>query len=225
MTATFQILSLAFVLVIGAVAIRDHQRLRARRAALLDEAAAALISPSITWGGDGFPKLRGQYHGQDIHVDLIPDTMVVRRLPQLWMSVTLLTPNPDLSALGMLVRYAGNEFYSLTSELEHRLDPPTGFPQEVLIRSGRPSGNALLNELRQPLAKILADPHVKEVAITNKGLRIVRQAAEGRRGDHLLLRQATFDTSSIPYGELEAVLAELGTLQLAISQRGSARAA
>jgi hypothetical protein len=192
---------------------------------LLNEAAAALDTPKISHGGDGFPSLRGNSNGFDVHADLVPDTMVVRRLPQLWLSVTLLAPNRGLPGLGVLVRHAGNEFYSLTTEFNHRLEWQIGFPKEVLIRGERPEAQDLLNELRQPLAKLLSDPQVKEVAITAKGLRIVRQAAEGRRGDHLLMRQATFDTAGIPLGELQSVLAELHALHLAISQRTGARAA
>ena len=225
MTPLFIVLLLAFVLAVGAIAVRDHRRLRATRITLLDDAASALEHPLISHGGDGFPKMRGRHLGFEVHVDLIPDTMVVRRLPQLWLSVTLLVPNPALPLLGALVRYSGNEFYALTPEFAHRLEPPAGFPCEVLIRASKPEAQSLLNELRQPLAKLLSDMHVKEVAITNKGLRIVRQAAEGRRGEHLLLRQATFDLSIIPAAELKSVLASLSTLQLAIAQRTSARAA
>lgn len=216
---------MVFVFVVTAVAIRDHKRLRAQRTSLLDDAVSAIEQPVISHGGDGFPKMRGRHLGLDVHVELIPDTMVVRRLPQLWLSVTLLTPNRTLPGLGALVRYSGNEFYALTPEFAHRLEPPSGFPSEVLIRGQSPDAQDLLNGLRQPLAKLLSDPHIKEVAITAKGLRIVRQAAEGRRGEHLLLRQATFDLARLPKAELKVVLAELSTLQLAIAQCTNARAA
>jgi hypothetical protein len=222
---TAVLLVLMMVSVLAAISVRDHRRLRASRTSLFDDAAAALDTPKITHGGDGFPKLRGRYNGFEVHADLIPDTMVVRRLPQLWLSVTLLAPDRGLPGFGVLVRYAGNEFYSLTTEFKHRLEPPPGLPREVLIRAEKPEAQSLLDELRQPLARLLSDPQVKEVAITAKGLRIVRQAAEGRRGDHLLLRQATFDTAGIALGELQTVLAELNTLQFAISKRSSARAA
>ena len=223
MTAVVLVLVMASVL--AAVTVRDHKRLRVSRTSLFNAAAAALDKPKITYCGDGFPKLRGRCNGFEVHADLIPDTMVVRRLPQLWLSVTLLAPDRELPGMGVLVRYAGNEFYSLTTEFKHRLEPPPGLPREVLIRAAKPEAQSLLDELRQPLARLLSDPHVKEVAITAKGLRIVRQAAEGRRGDHLLLRQASFDTTSIPLGEFQAVLTELQALHLAVGQRISARAA
>ncbi len=225
MTPLFIILSLAIVLAVSAVAVRDHKRLRAKRTSLLDDAAAGLEDASLEYGGDGFPRLRGLYRGTDVEVDLIPDTMVVRRLPQLWLSVTLLIRNPGLPGLGVLVRYSGNEFYSLTSRFAHRLEPPPGFPHEVLIRAERPDAQRLLDGLRQPLAKLLADPHIKEVAITCKGLRLVRQAAEGRRGEHLLLRQAIFDQGGIASGDLQSVLLALSSLHSAISQCAGAKAA
>lgn len=224
-TPLFMVLLLTFVTAVAAVAVRDHVRLRALRAGLLDDASAVLDHPKILHGGDGFPQLRGRHAGFEIHADLIPDTMVVRRLPQLWLSVTLLAPNPGLPGVGALVRYAGNEFYALTPQFAHRLEPPAGFPHEVICRGEWPNAQGLLDGLREPFARLLADPKIKEVAITSKGLRVVTQGSEGRRGDHLLLRQATFDTGGIALGELKAVLSALMVLQSAIQSQTSARAA
>lgn len=225
MTPLFFSVFVAFGVVVAAVAVRDHRRLRASRAGLLDDAASALEAASIVHGGDDFPRLRGRFGGYDVHADLIPDTMVVRRLPQLWLSVTLLAPNEGLPGFGVLVRYAGNEFYALTTEFAHRLERPSGFPHEVLIRAQRPQAQSLLDTVQVPLAKLLADPCIKEIAVTAKGLRIVRQAAEGRRGEHLLLRQAIFDLASVPGEDLIGLLLELSNLHRAILLQTSARAA
>ena len=192
---------------------------------MFDSAAVALDAASIVHGGDGFPRLRGRYRGFEVQADLIPDTMVVRRLPQLWLSVTLLAPNPDVPAFAMLVRYAGNEFYSLAAEFACRLEPPSGFPAEVLIRAERPEAQAILDSLQAPLIKLLSDARIKEVAITSKGLRIIRQAAEGLRGEHLILRQAVFDTPGVSSADLNDLLNALAGLHALLSQRSSARAA
>ncbi len=224
-TPLFLALLALFGLVVAVTAIRDHKRVRAARFALLDHAAAALEQPALSHGGDGFPKLRGSSRGFKVHVDLIPDTLVVRRLPQLWMSVTLLAPNAALPAFGALVRYSGNEFYALTPEFPHRLEPPKRFPHEVMVRGEWGRAQDLLDLLGQPLSELLADPLVKEVAVTPKGLRIVRQAAEGRRGEHLLLRQASFDTTSVPVDDLQMMLAALSALQSAVSLLTGAKAA
>lgn len=196
-----------------ALSVREHKRSRQSRMVLLDAAVPAVESAIVSHGGDGFPRLDGRFKGFEVRAELIPDTMVVRRLPQLWLSVTLLAPMPHVQPFGVLVRYAGNEFYALTPDFEHPLEPPAGLPREVLIRARQPEAQGTLDRLRLPIAKLLADPKIKEVAITAKGLRIVRQAAEGRRGEHLLLRQAVFDTPGVSAAELRDILENLEALR------------
>lgn len=216
----FIVLVLLFGATVTTVGVRDHRRLRSQRMPLLDDAARAVDDPVLSHGGDGFPKLSGLHTGSQIIAELIPDTMVVRRLPQLWLSVTLISPNKTLPAFGVLVRHSGNEFYALTPQFAERLEPARGFPNEVFVRGQGAGAQQLLDELREPLATLLADPHIKEVAITPKGLRIVRQAAEGRRGDHLLLRQANFDLSRVPPEDLTAIIDQLRGLEFAIMRQG-----
>jgi hypothetical protein len=151
-----------------------------------------------------------------VHLELISDTMVIRRLPQLWASLTYLDTLTGVPSLAVLVRPAGYEFYSLTSSLPYGLDPPTDFPPEVLVRGSDARAAQLLKQLRLQLATILADPRVKEIAITSKGLRIVSQMAEGRRGEHLLLRQAVFDEAVVRPSELYKRLEELEALRDAV---------
>ena len=63
---------------------------------------------------------------------------------------------------------------------------------------------------------LFRDPAVKEAVITPRGVRLIRQAAEGDRGAHLLLRQVRFPVEEISaaligqaIGELEALSATL----------------
>lgn len=214
-----------FAAALTALSLRDHKRSRDARMVLLDAAVPALDGAIVSHGGDGFPRLAGRFEGFDVRAELIPDTMVVRRLPQLWLSVTLLARMPNVQPFGVLVRYAGNEFYALTPDFEHPLEPPAGLPREVLIRARQPEAHATLDQLRLPIAKLLADPKIKEVAITEKGLRIVRQAAEGRRGEHLLLRQAVFDTPGVSAAELKDILDNLETMRSLLTRPSDIRAA
>ena len=218
------LLAAASVVAVAYVGVRDHRAAKSARRGVLDRCAGALDSVERGYAADGFPRLTGRHRGSEIRVDLLCDTMTIRRLPQLWMSTTLLDRNPDLPSFAILVRPAGTEFYSLTSRFEDRLDTPEGFPDEVLIR-GDEGAQRLLDELREPLAGILADARVKEVAVTPRGLRIVRQAAEGKRGDHLLLRQSVFEDPSVPHADLARVLDGLQSLRAVTGRRSEARAA
>jgi hypothetical protein len=208
---------LGFAGIVGATAVRDHRVVRRSRQSLLDQCANVLDGAELRYSPDGFPSLVGFHGGQRVHVELIPDTMVVRRLPQLWLSVTLLDTLVNVPSLGVLVRPAGYEFYSLTGRLTYALDPPAAFPREVLVRGSDARTEPLLGRLSGQLAANLADPRVKEIAITSKGLRIISQAAEGRRGEHLILRQAVFDGPSVSACELAKRLEELHALRSEIA--------
>lgn len=204
------------ILVIAVMARRDHRRLRASRQGLLDQCAHLLSDAVLTHGGDDFPRLEGRYNGSLVRVELIPDTMTIRRLPQLWLSVAVTAPRPGLQGFAALVRPNGNEFYSLTPNFQERLEAPTGFPAEILINGSGPAAQRLLDALASTAAVILTDPRVKELAMTARGTRIVRQAGEGRRGEHLLLRQAVFDGAHVSPPDLEAMLSATTALRRAV---------
>ena len=210
---------------VGLLANREHRSIRATREALLDECGPVLEGPEITLCGDGFPRLAGRDRGRSVHVQLISDTMVVRRLPQLWVFVTMLERLRDLPSLAILVRPAGFEFYSMTSGLTHALSTPAALPQEVLIRGSDARAEDLLERLTPSLAAILADPRVKEVALTSNGVRIIRQAAEGRRGEHLLLRQPIFDDAKVMSSDLVELLDQIHLLRSALDDQTQKQAA
>jgi hypothetical protein len=210
---------------VGALAAREHRLLRATRRSLLDPCAHVLDGAEIRHGGDGFPSLTGVRRGRHVHVEMIPDTIVPRRLPQLWLSITLLDALAEAPSLAILVRPAGYEFYSLTGRLTYALDAPAALPQEVLVRGPDARAEQLLRQVTLPLATALADPRVKEIAITARGLRIIWQAGEGRRGEHLLLRQAVFDGAEVQAGTLIKLLEALETLRSAIGAREQKQAA
>jgi hypothetical protein len=206
------------------LAVRDHRAATAARRGLLDDCSGVLDRSKLTHLESGFPQLSGSHRGRGVHVDLVLDTMTIRRLPQLWLSTTLLDRNPGLPGFSVLVRHIGNEFYALTSRFEYRLDPPLGFPFEVLVR-GDAGAALLLARLAAPIAEILKDPRVKEVAITERGLRIVRQACEGKRGDHLLLRQSVFENAHVPREDLALILDQIHGMRSIVGAYREARAA
>ncbi len=209
------VLVLGVGLMIG-LALREHGRMRRRRRGLLDACAPMLSDVALRHGGDDFPMLTGRVNGRALDVRLVSDAMTIRRLPQLWLQVTALEPLDIGSGLAALVRPNGSEFYSLTSQFEHTLAAPAAFPPEIIVRGESAQAAHLLDRLAGAMAAILADPAIKEIAVTRKGLRIVRQAGEGRRGEYLLLRQAVFDAADVPAADLARILEEIETLSCAV---------
>lgn len=198
------------------MAMRDHRTQQARRRGLLDDCISLFDRYALTHGGDGFPRLAGRTGGRNVDVRLVCDTMTMRRLPQLWLQVTALEPLAGVSGFAVLVRPSGYEFYSLTVGFHHVIEPPSYLPRELIVRGRDAAAAALFARLAPALAPILADPRVKEIAVTREGLRLIRQADEGRRGEYLLLRQAVFDDAAVSAARLEEVLAALDGLKRAI---------
>jgi hypothetical protein len=212
MTAGFVFALIAFGAMLATLALREHRRALAARRSLLDCCRGVLDDEWLTAGGDGFPVLEGRAHGRQIKATLIPDTMVVRRLPQLWLSVTLKQRIPISPTLSILARHTGCEFYASTLDLPRRIDPPAVFPLDVLIRGDGERASMLCQQLAPTLAQMLKDARVKEIILAPGGVRIVRQVAEGRRGEHLLLRQAVFDVREIPRTEFVQALTDVQLL-------------
>jgi hypothetical protein len=218
------LLALVAVTVVVWVARRDHHTLQTARRCLLDDCTGLLEHGRLTHGSDSFPKLTGSYGGRDVRADLIPDTMTIRRLPQLWLSASLLERNAGVPGLDILVRANGNEFYALSNRFARRFEAPPGLPAEVLIR-GDVNAGRLLAEIAPALEEILSDARVKEVAITERGVRIVRQVGEGKRGEHLLLRQAHFDDAYVRRADFVTILRQLQSLRAIATTHGQVRAA
>lgn len=212
MTAAFIFGLIAFAAVIANLALRDHRRALGARRRLFDDCLGVLEGERWTAAGDGFPALEGRAFGHDVKAALIPDTMVMRRLPQLWLTVTLLEATPRTPSLSLLARHCGNEFYAVTLDLPRRIEPPPGLPLDVLARGDGPRADALCHALAPVLAKLLADPRVKEITLTPKGVRIVRQVAEGQRGEHLLLRQAVFGDVTVERADFMRILSDVAVL-------------
>jgi hypothetical protein len=193
--------------------MRDHRARHASRRALLGDCARLFDRYALTHEGDGLPRLSGRIGTRNVDVRLVSDTMTIRRLPQLWLQVTVLQRLPGVSGLAILVRPSGYEFYSLTSDFHHIIELPAEFPRELIVRGKDARSDAVFERLAPAAAAILSDPKVKEIAVTPEGFRIIRQASEGKRGDYLLLRQAVFDGTAVPAAVLETAMNDIEALR------------
>ncbi|MBB6470428.1 hypothetical protein HNQ96_006326 [Aminobacter lissarensis] len=198
---------------IGMRAVREHRDALAERRGLLDDAAKLLRNARIAFGPDQFPVLVGEISdGRRAKIELIADTMVTRRLPQLWLRVTLSETRECMRpTIGALARPTGAEYYSLVHDMPEWMSPPETDASLLMRGDGRATawqierGSALFKSL-------FADPRVKEAVITARGTRIIRQAAQGEPGAHKVLRQVRFPLTSIPTELVGLAIAEAGAL-------------
>lgn len=208
------------VAALATMAARDHRNALRERASLLDGLADFFEGGRVETGADGFPTLTGRLPDRrEIVVSLLPDTLVMRRLPQLWLIVTLSErvekPRPSI---GALARHTGAEFYSRVLKFPERLGVP-GL-EALHLRGERRYAASDLERIGGVLGSIFHDPQMKEIAATPRGVRVVRQVSEGERGAHLLLRQARFADGRPSPDILARSIADADALREALDRVG-----
>jgi hypothetical protein len=170
--------------------LRVESVARARaRASYFDEARALLTAVRRGAAPTGFARLDGRRGGLRIDLQAVPDTLALRKLPALWVLVTIPQPMPLAATADLLLRPGGLETFSRWSALPRPVAPPSGFPEGLAIRTDDPSGRIPEALLRRHL-HLLAHPRAKELVLSPKGLRLVILAEEAERGPYLLFRAA-----------------------------------
>lgn len=205
------------VATIAALARKELRNDLRQRGTLLDAAAGLLDNASVTVGSDGYPRLNGTSQGGDrISLEVVADSLVPRRLPQLWLKLTLLKPEAaPRPSIGALARPIGTEFYSRVLGLPDTITPSFTADFPLLMR-GRGVTEAALQRTSGLFRTLFADPALKEIVITPRGAGSVRRIAEGDRGAHVLYRQMRFPVSQVSPDFVRNALAELRLLDGAL---------
>jgi hypothetical protein len=184
---------------------RDRGKLRALRAALFVPAYDLFESYRVTQESVDFPQLRGRYRGQEFLVDAVVDMVTFRKLPSLWLRVSLLAPVPFRGTLDIMVRSQNVEFYSPANDLPHAIEAPAHWPAGAIVKTDNPEGMPPA-ELIDPHMTFFAAPKAKEILVTPKGVRLVYQADQGTRAEYLVLRSANFASPQVPAELLRGLL-------------------
>ena len=213
----FLIFCILGVAVLAALARKELRADLLQRRTLLNHAAGLLDDPKLTVGSDGYPRLSGLNADRNrISLEVVADSLVPRRLPQLWLKLTLLAPQESARpSIGVLARPVGTEFYSRVLGLPDTIAPPFAAEFPLLMR-GRGATDAALQRTSGLIRTLFADPTLKEIVITPRGAGTVRQIAEGDRGAHVLYRQMRFPVKQVSKEFVRNALAELRLLNAAL---------
>ena len=185
--------------------LRDARLRAARRAAFLDEAQGLFSGGLKRLNPDGFARISGTYRDLTFDIQLVPDTLNFRKLPSLWLLVSLPEPMPVRATFDLMMRPRGVEVFSKHSQLPVQMAPDPAFPHDCSIRTDAPE----LLPPRQLLLKhtaILADPRAKELLISPRGLRVVWLAEEADRGNYLLFRDSEMGVEPYPASLVKPLL-------------------
>ena len=184
---------------------RDKRRFDRERAQLFEDVRGLLTDAEITRAPNAYPKLRGHYRGYEVSIDAEVDHIAVRKLPSLWLRATVLTAIPYRGAFDVMARAHNVEFFSPAGDLNEVLKLPAGWPDHLTVKCDEPDAIPPEAILTRHIG-VFEEPRIKELLVTSRGVRIVRQAAQGSRAEYMVLRQALFGPVRIPREQLTAML-------------------
>jgi hypothetical protein len=175
---------------------RTRRALKEGRASLFVASYGILDTYRITQAGIDYPEMQVTYRGHAFHVDAVVDTLTFRKLPVLWLRLSLLAPLPGFATFDILVRSQNVEFYSPSAELPHRLEPRSGWPADAMVRTDNQGRLPDLAALDRHIG-LFHTPQAKELLITPKGVRVVWMLDQAKRAEYLVMRQAEFENAQV----------------------------
>ena len=192
----------------------DGMRQQREEPAMLFGDAIGLLEDARLEPGStaGVHRMTGTYRGHDVQVQTVVDTLAVRKLPSLWLMVTIPEPVPVRAVFDLMMRPAGPTSFSNFDLLTDTIAMPPGFPEHGVIRTDDPQ-HLLPPHIVQPHLGILDISRTKELLISPKGLRLVMQLAEGDRARYGVFRQAAFGDTRIETSQLRDILDRLIALR------------
>lgn len=192
--------------------LRETRARAASRAGYFDAVRSLFDGGETRMEPTGFPRMTGRRGGLAFDLQAIPDTLTFRKLPALWVLVTLPEPLPLEATLDLMARPSGNEPFTKFATLPQSLPTPPDLPKDVAIRTDDAT-RIPLPDLIGTHADLFHDPRVKELVLSPKGLRIVILAEEADRGRYLIFREAEMGRSPLPPSRLEPLLDRLAALR------------
>ncbi len=197
---------------LGLRLIRETRARTAARAGYFNAVKPLFDTGETRTQPTGFPRMTGRRGALSYDLQVLPDTLTFRKLPALWLLVTLPEALPVTATLDLLARPSGLEPFTRFATLPHTLPTPPGLPAEVAIRCDAANG-AAPEALVAGHADLFGDPAIKELVISPKGLRIVLLAEEADRGRYLIFREAEMGMTPLAPDRLLPLLDRLAALR------------
>jgi hypothetical protein len=164
---------------------------------MFDLCTPLMAEPKLVARHGDFPVLTGQFQSHQFALEAFPDTIGYRKIPSLWMQVTLATKLPVNGTVDILARAQNIEFFSPSYELDVALPIPASWPQPMQFRANTQNHGLDIVRIETNVAKLFADNRIKELLITERGLRVIYQLAQAEKSRYLVFRMAEFEEMTV----------------------------
>jgi hypothetical protein len=201
------VMLLAIVLITAVLLIRLQtahvRRVGTERRAILGRVQDVLDESCVTQQGIDYPVLTGRYRGAPVTVALIVDTVTLRRLPTLWLSITRRQPLPLSGPVDILLRPSTTDIVSPGEQFPTQHRVPSTWPAH--IRVATPAGGTLDFSQLAVALPVLREQRTKDVLLTPAGARLVTELARAELGHYRIVKRSKFN-ADLGTGELVAAL-------------------
>lgn len=209
-------LAAALTLGVGAAvffALRREQAGRAvMRAGYLSAVGVLFTGRREVVQPSGFPRMAGVHEGVEFDIQVVSDTLSLRKLPALWVIVSVPGALPTGASVDVMLRPTGMETFSHFARMPVQVPVPPGFPEDCAIRTDAPGAVPFERAVRAVLGAVDQD-RLKEVLVTPKGVRLVFLAEEAHRGKYLIFRDAEMGRVPLSPARLAPFLAAAARLR------------
>ena len=186
----------------------------ASRANYFAAASTLLVDTQRQIQPTGFARIAGRYDGLRFDLQALPDTLTFRKLPALWVMVTVTEPQPSGGEAHIMARTNGQEIFSTHAQMPVSVHLPPGFPPDCTLCCTDPAALPAPKVLAM-IAPLFSDPKVKEAVLSPKGIRLVVLAEEGDRANYLIFRDAELGRTPLAPQRLHYLLTMLADLHAA----------
>lgn len=173
--------------------VRQHKRRMGERSALLDPAQDVLEEAVRTLDASRLPSLSGRYRGEDARLDVLVDTLALRRLPRLWLRAEVRRALPLGGPLYVVREACTAQAMEAGGRLTRELVAPAGWPAGLVVRTDPDMAFHAPGAL-EPLGRLLAAEDVVSVLVSPRGVRVTIEAARGEAAAFRVSRDARFAT-------------------------------
>lgn len=186
----------AVVLLISWMHLRHRASVKRKRAAMFEACKQLFDDAEIAQDDVNFPVLSGHYRGYPVKLVPIADHVGFRKLPSLWLLITIKAERPASSVFDFLVRPQNIEFFSPSDQLEHQVKIPAHWPQYALLKTDNLERMPSPQQVDKHMS-LFDDNKVKELLLTPRGVRIVYQANQAEQSNYRTLRSLSFHDLSV----------------------------